>query len=84
MAFVVYSRRGCHLCEVLIEQLQEELARRDPAGIRDMEVRDIDGNPEWRARFDTRVPVLEHDGRWVSDYPLDRDAVRSLLAGPAA
>ena len=78
MGFVVYSRRGCHLCEVLIEQLLEELAGGQPP-----EVRDIDTNPQWRERFDTRVPVLEYDDRWVSDYPLDRAAVRRCLGATA-
>lgn len=78
MGFVVYSRRGCHLCEVLIEQLLEELAGSQPP-----EVRDIDTRPEWRERFDTRVPVLEYDDQWVSEYPLDRAAVRRCLGRAA-
>ena len=77
MGFVVYSRRGCHLCEVLIEGLLEELA-----GRQDPEVRDIDTNAEWRAAFNTRVPVLEYEGEWICDYELDpaaRQRVRDIL-----
>ncbi len=76
MAFVVYTRRGCHLCEVLIEELLEELGGRPGP-----ELRDIDTNPEWRAAFDTRVPVLEYDGKWICDYKLDRQRVRDILSG---
>lgn len=75
MSFVVYTRRGCHLCEVLIEQLLDELgAGHSP------ELRDIDTNPEWRREFDTRVPVLEYNGQWVCDYQLDVERLRDLLA----
>jgi len=77
--FVVYSRRGCHLCEVLIEQLLEELA-----GAAEPEIRDIDTCSEWRARFDTRVPVLEYNGDWVCDYHLDVERVRRIFAAAGA
>lgn len=72
--FVVYSRRGCHLCEVLIEQLLDELG-----GAAEPEIRDIDTDEDWRARFDTRVPVLEYNGEWVCDYHLDVERVRRIL-----
>jgi hypothetical protein len=77
--FVVYSRRGCHLCELLIEQLLEELA-----GKGEPEIRDIDSKPEWRTRFDTRVPVLEYNGDWVCDYHLDVERVRRIIRGADA
>ncbi len=73
--FVVYSRRGCHLCEVLIEALIEEIG-----GSEIPEIRDIDTNPEWAEAFGTRIPVLEYDGEWLCDYHLDRAKVRSVLA----
>ncbi len=78
--FVVYSRRGCHLCEVLIEQLLDELG-----GAAEPEIRDIDTDADLRSRFDTRVPVLEYNGEWVCDYHLDVERVRRILesAGPA-
>ena len=79
MGFVVYSRRGCHLCELLIEELLEELGDR-PAP----EIRDIDTRPEWRQAYDTRVPVLEYDGEWLCDYRLDRVRVHEILGRDAA
>jgi len=75
----VYSRQGCHLCEVLIEDLLPLLR-----GIMEIEVRDIDSRPEWRAKYDIRVPVVEYDDRLVSEYPLDHNAISELLAGLAA
>ncbi len=73
-ALVVYSRQGCQLCEVLIEELQPMVR-----GTLDIEVRDIDSRPDWRSKYDIRVPVVEYEERPVSEYPLDRKAISELL-----
>ena len=70
----VYSRQGCHLCEVLIEQLLP-LTR----GRIDVEVRDIDSRDDWRERFDVRVPVVAYGDDVICEYHLDRDALDGLL-----
>lgn len=70
----VYSRRGCHLCEVLIEELLEMAG-----GRLKLQVCDIDSRPDWLAEFDTRVPVVEYRGNVICEYPLDRQAVAGLL-----
>lgn len=72
----VYSRRGCHLCEELIEGLLP-LVR----GRLAVEVRDIDSRDEWLAAFDIRVPVIEFDGEIVCEHVLDEDALNRILAG---
>ena len=71
----VYSRQGCHLCDVLVEELLP-LVR----GRLDVEVRDIDSREDWKARFDVRIPVLEFEGEVVCQYRLDRSAVETILA----
>jgi hypothetical protein len=71
----VYSRRGCHLCERLIEELLPMLAGRG-----DLEVRDVDTNIDWRARFGERVPVVTVNGRIVCEARLDRHAVEKALS----
>ena len=71
----VYSRQGCHLCDVLVEELLP-LVR----GRLDVEVRDIDSREDWKARFDVRIPVLEFEGEVVCQYRLDRPAVETILA----
>jgi len=73
--FDVYSRQGCHLCEVLIEKLAE-LVR----GRAEIEVHDIDCRADWRERYDVRVPVVEFDGQLLCEYRLDADAVNRALA----
>ena len=71
---VVYSRRGCHLCELLIEELLP-LVR----GRATVVVRDIDGRADWQERYGSDVPVVECAGREVCRHRLDPAAVRRLL-----
>ena len=73
-----YTRRGCHLCEEMLEELLPMLR-----GRAELQTRDVDTRPGWRSQYDTRVPVVEYRGAVVSEYPLDRDAVRAVLAGIA-
>lgn len=70
-----YSRKGCHLCEVMLEELLPLIR-----GRADIEMRDIDTLAEWREKYDIRIPVIEFDGELVSAYPLDYDAIRVMLA----
>jgi hypothetical protein len=71
----VYSRRGCHLCDLLIEELLP-LVR----GRLDVDVRDIDSRADWKERFDVRIPVVEFQGEIVCQYRLDRPAIDAILA----
>lgn len=73
-AIQVYSRQGCHLCEVLLEELLPLIR-----GRLDVEVRDIDSRADWLENYDARVPVVEYEGRLVCKYFLDKDALVRLL-----
>lgn len=72
--FDIFSRRGCHLCEILIEEMLALTGDRTR-----LQVHDIDTKPEWRERYHTRVPVVEHDGQVVCEYRLDKEKVLDLL-----
>ena len=71
----VYSRDGCHLCDVLLAELRELVDGRLP-----IEVRDIDSNPAWHDACFIRIPVVEFEGREVCHYQLDRAAISAILA----
>ncbi len=71
----VYSRRGCHLCDVLVEALLP-LVR----GRLDVEVRDVDTRDDWRERYGARVPVVEFEGEVVCQYRLDRPSIEAIVA----
>ncbi len=71
----VYSRRGCHLCEEMwgqLHRLQQEIPFR-------LALVDIDEEPEVRRRYDTRVPVLAHEGQVLCELFLDEARVREYL-----
>lgn len=74
----VYSRQGCHLCEILIDELLL-LVR----GQLEVVVHDIDSREDWKREFDTRVPIVEYDGELICKYHLDRDAITEILSSTA-
>jgi hypothetical protein len=69
----VYSRQGCHLCELLIEELLPIVG-----GRLEVAVHDIDTREDWKREFDTRVPVVEYDGELICQYHLDRHALTRI------
>ena len=72
---LVYSRAGCHLCDVVKQQLERLRARADFSW---REV-DIDADPALRERYNEEVPVVFIDGRKAFKYHLDeRDFLRRL------
>jgi len=75
LEFIVYSRRDCHLCELLLEEI-EPLVR----GLATITVRDVDDEPRWRAVYGDRVPVVHCDGDDICQYNLDRQAVLNRIA----
>jgi glutaredoxin len=74
---VVYSRKGCHLCEIVKETLAK-LERR--GGFQWREV-DVDTNDELRRQFTDEVPVVFIDGRKAFKYRMDeREFLRRLAS----
>lgn len=73
-ALTVYSRRGCHLCEDLLAEL-EPLLR----GRADINIRDIDLDESLRERYNTRVPVVATAEEELCQYHLDRQVVLAWL-----
>jgi glutaredoxin len=64
---LVYSRPGCHLCEVVEEQLARLRKEHDFA----VEVVDIDGDPALAELYGREIPVVMLDGKKVAKYHLD-------------
>jgi glutaredoxin len=74
---VIYSRKGCHLCEVVKESLVK-LSRR--GGFTWQEV-DVDSDNELRRQFNDEVPVVFIDGRKAFKYRMDeREFLRKLAS----
>lgn len=69
---VLYSRNGCHLCDVAAEILVRNGLKFDRI--------DIDADPESRARYDACVPVVVIDGQERFRGRVDELLLRRLLA----
>ena len=74
-SLIIYSREGCHLCEIMIEE-SLPLVR----GRLDLVVHDVDSRYEWFEKYDTRVPVMEYDGEVICQYHLDPEALTRILS----
>jgi thioredoxin reductase (NADPH) len=76
LELTVYSRKGCHLCDVMVaglQRLQSEYAF-------DVAVIDIDTDPVLRARYDKDVPVLAHGEHELCRHRLNAGVVAEYLA----
>ena len=75
MAWVLYTRRGCHLCELAEDMLATWLP--------DVDVVDVDADAEAVPLYGCRVPVLLRDGTVVMEGRFHEPTLASLLAKPA-
>jgi hypothetical protein len=69
------TRAGCHLCETAAEALDGIAAA---AGLTPVAV-DVDADPELRAEYGDRVPVVLLDGREHSYFTVDEPRLRRDL-----
>ena len=76
MRFVLFSRPGCGLCEEMRAELERLPAARGFA----LEVLDVDSNPDTRARYGHKIPVLLFAGELVCHGRLDTEEVLKALA----
>ena len=73
--FTVYSRPGCHLCDVLVAELRDQTAGAD-VGI---EVVNVATDPALESSYGLDVPVLAVDGEELCRHRLDRARVDAWL-----
>ena len=72
---MLYSRKGCHLCEVVKESLTK-LSRRGGFAWREI---DVDSDDQLRRQFNDEVPVVFIDGKKAFKYRMDeRDFLRRI------
>lgn len=64
---IVYSRKQCHLCDVV----KETLARLQPRAAFHWREVDIDSDPELLRLYNDEVPVVFIDGRKAFKYTLE-------------
>jgi len=67
VSVTLYTRVGCHLCDVVKEQLDAAQSQRPFA----LEVVDVDTRPELVAQYGDEVPVVMVAGRKAFKYRLN-------------
>jgi len=73
---IVYSRKGCHLCEIVKESLVK-LHKRGGFQWRDI---DVDSDPQLRRQYNDQVPVVFINGRKAFKYRMDEQEFLKKLA----
>ncbi len=73
---IVYSRKGCHLCEIVKESLVK-LQKRGAYTWREI---DVDSDAEIRRRYTDEVPVVFINGRKAFKYHMDEQEFLRKLA----
>jgi len=73
---VLYSRKGCHLCEIVKESLVK-LERHGSFTWREV---DVDSDPEVRRRYTDEVPVVFINGRKAFKYRMNEQEFLRKLA----
>ncbi|MBM4011323.1 MAG: glutaredoxin family protein [Planctomycetes bacterium] len=71
MAWLLYTRRGCHLCEEAEDLLAVWRVK--------VELVDVDSDAAALAAYGARVPVLVRDGTVVLEGRFDERAVATLV-----
>ena len=77
MTVTLYTRAGCHLCE----EAERVLRREQTATPFQLELVDIDRDPELARRYGVRVPVVAVDGQDLFEYEVPPDLLRARLGG---
>ena len=73
---IVYSRKGCHLCEIV----KESLVKLHKRGGFDWREVDVDSDIELRRQYNDQVPVVLINGRKAFKYRMDEQEFMRKLA----
>jgi glutaredoxin len=75
---VLFSRPGCHLCDVARDTLRE-VRERTPFAFEEI---DIERDDELELEYRIRIPVVEVDGEERFEITVDPHELAGLLADP--
>jgi len=73
---ILYSRKGCHLCEIV----KESLAKLQKRGCFTWREIDVDSDAEVRRLYNDEVPVVLINGRKAFKYRMDEQEFLRKLA----
>jgi glutaredoxin len=72
---VLYSRAGCHLCDVARETI---VSQQERLGFEFAEV-DIEADEELELEYGIRIPVIEVDGEEAFEISVDAEQLARLV-----
>ncbi|MBM3704297.1 MAG: glutaredoxin family protein [Actinobacteria bacterium] len=72
----IYSRRGCHLCEVAVEKVRD---LQPEYGYQVQEIF-IDGDSELSSEYGEQVPVIHIDGKPHDFFRVNEERFRAALS----
>lgn len=73
---VLYSRPGCHLCDVARQTIQSQ---RERLGFEFTEV-DIEADDELELEYGVRIPVVEVDGEEAFEITVDAEQLGQMVS----
>lgn len=72
----MFGRPDCHLCRIAEQEIASVLGSGSNVRVESI---DIESDPELLRRLLERIPVVEVDGRVVSELEFDEEAFRGAL-----
>jgi hypothetical protein len=79
IALTIYSRPGCHLCDVMKETVAR-VSRGMDVAVKEI---DISGDPALEAQYGVEIPVLLVDGKKVAKYRIGEEELTRVLRARA-
>jgi len=75
ITLTLYTRLGCHLCEMMEQQLSNLQCQLSFA----VAIIDVDSDENLSLRYGEKVPVLAHGEQEICHYFFNEDAVQHYL-----
>jgi hypothetical protein len=79
IAFTIYSRPGCHLCDEMKAVVERVAVSATPPAT--VAIIDISSDPDLESRYGLEIPVLLVNGKKAAKYRVNEQQLRRMLEG---
>jgi glutaredoxin-like protein DUF836 len=77
IAFTIYSRPGCHLCDEMKAVVERVAGSTTPAAT--IDVIDISSDPDLESRYGLEIPVLLVNGKKAAKYRVVEEELARIV-----
>jgi hypothetical protein len=77
IAFTIYSRPGCHLCDEMKAVVERVAGSTTPVAT--IDVIDISSDPDLESRYGLEIPVLLVNGKKAAKYRVAVEELRRIV-----